>query len=168
MFTHNLLFDVIFIIWLRLFLYFYKKNQDSLWVGIILGIGMIITKVLFVLALPIALILIDKKIRFLAGLAIIGIPTLAILIYFGGDSFLLPIQEANNPRTPNIWSIFNPFFNVYENIGIKNLNKIGLISNIILIIALSILAKMKNLSFSLAFPLIWIFSNCWLMFIQQS
>ncbi len=153
---------------LILSLYFYRRNQDSLWVGVILGIGMIVTKVLFVFALPIAFILINKKIRFIAGLAIIGLPTLAILIYFGGDSFLLPIQEANNPRTPNIWSILNPFLNVYEKIGIKNLNLIGLTTNIFLIIGLSLIAKIKNISFLKSFPLIWIFSNCWLMFIQQS
>jgi hypothetical protein len=148
-------------------LWAYNKTFDSLWVGIILGIGMIVTKVIFVFSLPIAFILLSKKIRFLTGLAIIGLPTLAILVYFGGDSFLLPIQEANNPRTPNIWSILNPFFKVYDGIGIKNLNLIGLITNILVIVYLSIKSK-NNQPFVKAFPLIWIVSTCWLMFIQQS
>jgi hypothetical protein len=146
----------------------YNKNNDSFLAGIILGIGMIVTKVLFVFSLPIAFILLPKKVRLLAGLSLIGLPTLAILIYFGGDSFLLPIQEANNPRNPNIWSIINPILNVYEKIGIKNLNQIGLYSNIILTIYLSFKAKINKIPFEKAFPLIWIFSNCWLMFIQQS
>jgi predicted MFS family arabinose efflux permease len=37
-----------------------------------------------------------------------------------------------------------------------------------LISCLSIFAKIKKINFEIAFPLIWIFSNCWLMFIQQS
>jgi hypothetical protein len=111
-------------------LYYYKRNQDSLWVGIFLGLGMVVTKVLFVLTIPIAFILLEKKLRYLIGLAIVGLPTLAILVYYGGDSFLLPIQEANNPRTPNFWSILNPFLGVYEKLGTKNLNLFGLLSNI--------------------------------------
>ncbi|MES2797350.1 MAG: hypothetical protein V4683_15365 [Bacteroidota bacterium] len=146
----------------------YQKTNDSFWVGTILGIGMIVTKVIFVFSLPIAFILLPKKLRLLVGLALIGIPTLCILVYFGGDTFLLPIQEANNPRTPNIWSILNPFLSVYSNIGIKNLNLIGLISNVTIIILLSLKSKIAQITFSKAFPLIWIFSNCWLMFIQQS
>ncbi len=149
-------------------LYIFQKTKDSFWVGIILGIGMITTKVLFVFCLPIAFILIQNKWRYLIGLAIIGLPTLAILVYFGGDTFLLPIQEANNPRSPNIWSILNPFIKVYDGIGIKNLNLIGLISNLLLVIIFSIKAKLNKISIEKALPLIWVLSNLWLMFIQQS
>lgn len=146
----------------------YQKNKDSFWVGIILGIGMITTKVLFVLSLPIAFILLKNKWRYIVGLGLIGLPTLAILIYYGGDTFLLPIQEANNPRSPNIWSIINPFIKVYDGIGIKNLNYIGLISNLIIGLILSIKANNLKIPFEKAFPMIWLISNLWLMFIQQS
>jgi hypothetical protein len=146
----------------------YNYRPDSLLVGLIFGIGMITTKVLFVFALPIALILLPNKIRYLIGLAVIGLPTLAILVYYGGDSFLLPIQQANDPRNPNFWSIINPFFNVYKILGIKLLNIIGLVSNIILVVALSIKAKELKKTFNEALPLIWLISSLWVMVIQQS
>ncbi len=146
----------------------FENTKNSFWVGVVLGFGMIITKVIFVFCLPIALILLPNKIKYILGLAVIGLPSLAILVYFGGDTFLLPIQEANNPRTPNIWSIINPFIDFYNIIGIKNLNLIGLITNILIISYFSIKAKIKEIPFQKAFPLLWILSNLWLMFIQQS
>jgi hypothetical protein len=145
-----------------------QKTENALWIGISLAIGMLVTKVLFVFAIIIAFFLVNNKIKYLLGLALIGLPTLAILVYLGGDSFLLPIQEANNPRTPNIWSIINPFIEVYKRIGIKNLNLIGLISNVLIISVLSLKAKIGKIPFSKALPVIWIVSNLWLMFIQQS
>lgn len=149
-------------------LYFYQKTRDDFWVGIALGIGMLVTKVLFIFAIIIAFFLLSKKVRYIIGLALIGIPALVLLVYLGGDTFLLPIQEANNPRTPNIWSIINPIFEVYSTIGIKNLNLFGLISNLFIISYLSLKAKKLKLQFHKAFTIIWIISICWLMLIQQS
>ncbi len=145
-----------------------RHFNDSFWVGIIFGLGMITTKVLFIFALPIGFILLNKKIRYLTGLMLIGLPSLFILVYFGGDSFLLPIQQANDPRNPNIWSIINPFFNSYKILGIKALNLIGLLSNVFLIIWLSLKAKQQNKTFNEAMPIIWVLSSCWIMIIQQS
>jgi hypothetical protein len=106
----------------------YTSKKSDLALGIGMGVALVVTKVLFVLLLPFSFFWVKNKIKFVLGLLLVGIPTLAILYYVGEWSFLLPIQQANDPRTPNIWSVLNPFFQVYHNIGIKVLNFSGLAS----------------------------------------
>jgi hypothetical protein len=146
----------------------YKKWNSSVVLGIGMGFGLVFTKVLFILLLPFSFFWIKDKVKFVLGLLLVGIPTLSILYSLGQWSFLLPIQQANDPRTPNIWSILNPFFNVYHNFGIKVLNYTGLLSlvwaGVYIVLKKKQVFKGENIGLILAF----ITTFMVMMLVQQS
>lgn len=142
------------------------KNK-SLALGIVFGMSLVVTKVVMVLLLPAIFLYLKERLRFVIGLLIVGIPTLGILYVNSDLAFLKIIEQANDPRTPNVWSILNPFLNVYQNIGVSTLNWLGLAS--ILIYSIFLALKLRNnTSFGTFLPKLWVLTFCWFMLIQQS
>jgi len=87
----------------------FKKHKNGLYVGIVLGIGIICTKILLII--PIALLLIFSKLRLriLSGLLIVGIPSMLIMLYLVGEKILAPLELGDLPFAPNLVSILSPF-----------------------------------------------------------
>lgn len=145
----------------------WQKKSDELWLGIVFGLALIVTKALFILILPAIFFFVRHKIRFVIGLLIIGIPTLSIMYYHSELLFLTPIQQANDPRTPNIWTILHPLTNGLIPLGPKYLNWIGLLS--ILVITIFATFKLrKTTNYEGYFPLMWTLTYGVMMVIQQS
>ena len=148
-------------------LWLYRKYKNDFILGISIASGLLITKVLFILVIPATWLFIRDKIKFTSGLLTLGIPVLAFLIWKSEFAFLLPIQQANDPRTPNLWTVLNPFFGSIIHLGSKPLNWIGLVS--IPVSTCLVALKFKNkLSFEGFFPRIWVFTYAWMMISQQS
>ncbi|MFD1817471.1 hypothetical protein SAMN04515674_107215 [Pseudarcicella hirudinis] len=144
-----------------------RKYKNDFILGIALAMGLVFTKVLFVLVIPAVFIFVKDRVKLVAGLLTIGIPVLGILIWKSGFAFLLPIQQANDPRTPNFWTILNPFFSSIVHLGSKPLNWIGLIS-IPISTCLVALKFRDKIDFQDFFPRLWVFTYAWMMISQQS
>lgn len=158
-------------IWMWLFvllgIYFSKKEKKPFYLGLALGFGLLITKALLVLYIPAILVFSKKPLHIFYGLLSIGIPSLCFLYLHSEFLFLSPIQQANDPRTPNIWSIIHPLSNGLIPIGPKILNWLGLFS--IQSLGIYFAIKLKNrIPMSEFLPYNFLIISIWLMIIQQS
>lgn len=86
-----------------------QRTKSELWMGIALGLGLVITKALFVLFVPLVFWWVRDKVRFVAGMLLVGVPVLAYLFAVSGLAFLMPVQLAQEPLSPNLWSVLHPF-----------------------------------------------------------
>ena len=158
-------------IWMWLFvlfgIYFSKKEEKPFYIGLALGFGLLITKALLVLYIPAILVFSKKPLHIFYGLLLIGIPSLCFLYLHSEFLFLSPIQQANDPRTPNIWSVIHPLSNGFIPIGPKILNWLGLFT--IQSLGIYFAVKLKNRIPMSEFLLYnFLIISIWLMIIQQS
>ncbi len=101
--------DIFLWLFVALAIWYFRKSDNALHTGLILGLGIICTKILLII--PIALLLIFSKYRgkILVGLLIIGIPSMAIMLYLVGEKILAPLQLGDLPFAPNLVSVLSPF-----------------------------------------------------------
>ncbi len=136
------------------------------WYAVILAVGLLMTKAIFVLIL-VPLFLIEKqKIRFLIPMVIIGILSLGILYPLVGLEFMQPMDEAKVLRAPNILSIINPWFFDGIGVGEKFWNWVGLVTSI----GLATLAafRLQHADFRVMLSRVWVVLYATMMVIQQS
>lgn len=136
------------------------------WYAVILAIGLLMTKAIFVLIL-VPLFLIEKqKIRFLIPMIIIGIISLGILYPLVGLEFMQPMDEAKVLRAPNILSIINPWFFDGIGVGEKFWNWVGLVTSV----GLATLAafRLQHADFRIMLSRVWVVLYATMMVIQQS
>ncbi|MEY2792132.1 MAG: hypothetical protein RJA76_124 [Bacteroidota bacterium] len=107
-------------------IWIFVKTKNEIVFGILLGLGFLVTKALFILLFPPFFFFIKKRLHFLAGLLLVGIPSFIILFTLMQWDFLLPVQQANDPRLPNIWTILHPISNGIIPLGPKWINWLGL------------------------------------------
>jgi hypothetical protein len=144
----------------------FQRNKNYLMLGVILGLGLLITKALLVLLIIVILIALKERINVLLGLLLVGIPSLIILYFNIGWDFLAPIQQANDPRLPNIWSILHPLTNGLIPLGPKWLNWVGLLS--ILFVGCFYIARNRTEKLIDQLPHLFLVVYMWMMVSQQS
>jgi len=144
----------------------YRFNHSFFWVGVLLGLGLLVTKFLLILLFPGIFIYTKSKIKFLAGLLVVGIPSLLFLYYHIQLDFLSPISQANDPRLPNLWSVLHVLSNGISPFGPKWLNWFGLFT--ILFGSCFLAFKYRKIDFLTFLPNLFILIFIWLMVIQQS
>ncbi len=94
----------------------WQRTQNAFLGGILMGAGLLVTKAIFVLILIPIFFLTRKKVSFLAGAALIGLPVFVWLYLTTGTRFLdQPLHEGDYLKAPNWRSLLNPFF--YEYLG---------------------------------------------------
>ena len=147
-------------------LFVYKKTKNEFVLGLILGIGFLVSKALFILLFPSLFIFSKRRIPFLAGLICIGIPAFIVLFYNMQWDFLMPIQQANDPRLPNIWSILHPITNGIIPLGPKWINWFGLSSLLFLGFYINFAFHRENYFEFITKLFIGLFA--WMMISQQS
>jgi hypothetical protein len=100
--------DIFLWMFIALANWYFKKTHNALHIGLILGLGILCTKILLII--PIALLLVFSKQRFkiLWGLLIIGVPSIAIMLYLVGEKILAPLQLGDLPFAPNLVSVLSP------------------------------------------------------------
>lgn len=86
-----------------------ERTKPELWMGVALGLGLVITKALFVLFVPLVFWWVRHKVRLVAGMLLVGLPVLTYLYAVSGLAFLMPVQLAQEPLSPNLWSVLHPF-----------------------------------------------------------
>lgn len=145
----------------------WQRRRDDLWTGIILGLGMVVTKAILILTLIPVFFLVKNKFRYVGGLLLVGIPSLAVMYAVAGMEFLEPIQQANDPRTPNIWTILRPALGSLVPLGQKAVNWVGLVSILGLAGYLAYIYQQKR-RFVAGFVNVWVVTYAFMMVMQQS
>lgn len=103
----------------------YKKSRNVFLAGIILGVGLLSTKILLVVPLFIFVLFYEKRLPLLKGLLVVGIPAVLIMIYLVGDRIFAPLEIGDFPFAPNLVSLLSPLTGGIEP-GNKLLNWGGL------------------------------------------
>ncbi|NIJ56092.1 hypothetical protein [Dyadobacter arcticus] len=154
--------------WLFVILAYWARERTLRveWYAVILAIGLLMTKAIFILIFVPLLILEKEKIRFLIPIALIGIASLAILYPTVGLEFMQPLDEAKTLRAPNIPALLNPWFFNRIGVGEKFWNWIGLAISV----GLSCLAswRLRNADFRIMLSRVWIVLYATMMIVQQS
>jgi hypothetical protein len=104
-------------------------------VGLLFALALLTIKVTFIFLLPPLLLVVRKPIKLLVTMAAIGLPVLGFLYWQIGDLFLMPIRHTEQLMTPNLFSVFRPFIEVFITINEKEsltLNWIGLVFTILI------------------------------------
>ncbi|WP_221389604.1 hypothetical protein [Dyadobacter sp. NIV53] len=143
-----------------------ERTVRVAWYAIILALGLLTTKAIFILILLPLFTLEKQKIRLLVPMIIIGILSLAILYPLVGWEFTQPMDEAQTLRAPNIPSILNPWFLNQIGVGEKFWNWIGLVTSL----GLACLAawRLRNADFRIMLSHVWVVLYATLMIVQQS
>ncbi len=143
-----------------------SKTKNEIVFGILLGFGFLLTKALFILLFPSLFLFSKHRLKLLTGMLLVGIPSFLILFSSMEWEFLEPIQQANDPRLPNMWSILHPLTNGLVPLGPKWINWLGLVSLLSLGFWLNLKRHQENTYEFTNRLFIGIFS--WLMISQQS
>lgn len=157
-------------VWMWLFVILaYLLRERTLrveWYAIVLAIGLLMTKAIFVLIMVPLFLLEKQKVRFVIPIAIIGIVSLGILYPLVGFEFMQPLDEAKTLRAPNIPSVLNPWF--YNSIGVgeKFWNWIGLVASVGL--ACISAWRLRHADFRVMLSKVWIVLYATMMIVQQS
>ena len=157
-------------VWMWLFVILaYLLRERTLrveWYAIILAIGLLMTKAIFVLIMVPLFLLEKQKVRFVIPIAMIGIISLAVLYPLVGLEFMQPLDEAKTLRAPNIQSVLNPWF--YNSIGVgeKFWNWIGLVASVGL--ACISAWRLRNADFRVMLSKVWVVLYATMMIVQQS
>ncbi|NBA75130.1 hypothetical protein GOQ04_06205 [Emticicia sp. ODNR4P] len=131
------------------------KGKSDFILGVIVALGLIVTKAFFVLFVPPIFLKLSNRWNFILGMATLGIPTLAFLYLHGGTAFLMPIQLAQEPMCPNIWSVTYPILGeLIAKFNIRILNWIGLF--VIIGVSCWQAVKFKNLELKQFVPFVWL------------
>ncbi len=107
----------------------HPKNYE-IGLGVLFALALLTIKVTFIFFLPPLLLVTRKPLKMLLTMAAIGLPVLGLLYWQIGDLFLMPIRHTEQLMTPNLFSVFRPFIEIFITINEKNsplLNWIGLV-----------------------------------------
>ncbi|MFC5409746.1 hypothetical protein ACFPMF_10535 [Larkinella bovis] len=144
-----------------------KRTQGSLWIGVIWGLSMVVIKSMIIVILIPVFFLVDNKVKYVLGLALVGIPTIVILYLLMGDAFLMPLQHSGYHMTPNIVSVTRPFLSgIYNLVTLTQLNSISLLMTMALASVAAI--RYKHLGYERLFPSLFILTFGIFMLLQPS
>ncbi|QRR02901.1 hypothetical protein [Dyadobacter sandarakinus] len=157
-------------VWMWLFVILpYLVRERTLrvaWYAVLLALGLLITKAIFVLIL-VPLFLVEKqKLRMIIPMALVGIIALAILFLLVGWEFTQPLGEAQTLRAPNIPSVINPWFFNAIGVGEKFWNWVGLLISV----GMACVAawRLRHADFRIMLSRVWVILYATMMIVQQS
>jgi hypothetical protein len=157
-------------VWMWLFVILaYLVRERTLrveWYALILALGLLMTKAIFVLILIPIFFREKQKVRFAIPIILVGIVTLGILYPLVGLEFMQPMDEAKVLRAPNLLSVINPWFQNSIGVGEKFWNWIGLIISISL--ASWAAFRLRSEDFRVMISRVWIVLYATMMIVQQS
>jgi len=143
-----------------------KRKDRIVLYSLILALGVLVTKAIFVLFLLPLFLLEKDKWRFSLPLAAVGVVSLGVLYTLVGDAFLQPVGEADTLRAPNLISILNPLFSNHLRAGEGYWNWTGLL--ITVTVGLIATLKWRNEEFEYGVSRIFVLMYATLMIVQQS
>lgn len=106
-------------------------RRFSLWLGVLWGVGMLTIKFMLIVFLIPLFFIVPNRFQYMAGLLLVGLPSVVLLYALMGMDFLMPIQHSSLPMTPNLVSVLRPVLGTYfEQISLTYLNWAGLLATI--------------------------------------
>lgn len=106
-------------------------RRFSLRLGMLWGVGMLTIKFMLIVFLIPVFFIVPNRFQYVAGLLLVGLPSMAILYALVGMDFLMPIQHSSLPMTPNLVSVLRPVLGAwFEQISLTCLNWAGLLVTI--------------------------------------
>ncbi|GAB3320621.1 hypothetical protein GCM10027299_14040 [Larkinella ripae] len=157
-------------IWMWLFgvisVWVWHRTRDSLWIGVVMALALMSTKALALLIVVPMFFLVEKPLRYVLGLAVTGLPALGLLIALVGDKFLTPLEFADLPFAPNLWTVLSPLIGDFQPYA-KTLSWIG-VGLTVAVTSLGALILKQRMSYSKALPILWSLCFCFMMFIHKS
>lgn len=106
-------------------------RRFSFWCGVVWGLGMLTIKFMLIVFLIPLFFIVPNRWQYVAGLLVVGLPSMLILYALVGMDFLMPIQHSSLPMTPNLVSVLRPMLGTYfEQISLTYLNWAGLLATI--------------------------------------
>ncbi|MFY7828972.1 MAG: hypothetical protein ACOVQ4_17720 [Flectobacillus sp.] len=130
----------------------WKKSNSDFRMGLMFALSLLCLKVTVAFFLFPLFFLIKDKFKFILSMALVGIPSLALLYYLVGWDFLMLIKHTEDPYSPNLFSVLRPF--IGASVNITKMNWLGL--GLFLPLATWIGYSVRNKSFERAFPLLFI------------
>jgi hypothetical protein len=144
-----------------------RGGRDAFRVGMVLALALLTLKVTFVLIVFPLFFLLRDKVRFTGALLAVGVPALAVCYFVFGWLFLMPVQHADLPFSPNFVSILRPFtFGWLERVPLKYLNWFGMA----LTISVASLAgwRFRDKPLDRVLPALWVVTFGTFMLVQPS
>ncbi len=145
----------------------WHRRRSDFRLGLILGVGFVVTKAILILTLIPLFFLVINRWRYVLGLLVVGLPTLAIMYALAGLQFLEPVQQANDPRAPNVWTILRPVLGSVVPLGQKLLNWVGLVA-VLGVGSYAALRYRRAGQFASGFVRLWVLTYAFMMVVQQS
>jgi hypothetical protein len=134
-----------------------QHRERAFAAGLVLGLALVVTKALFVLLVPVVFFWVSGKVRLVAGMLAVGLPVLAVLFYLGGWSFLMPVQLAQEPLSPNLWSVLHPVLgDFFDKIPPKLFNYAALLGVVGVSTAAVFRWKQRGLSYAAMLLRAWV------------
>lgn len=157
-------------IWMWFFgalsVWIWQRTRDSLWIGVMMALALIVTKALPVLLLLPLFLLVKQPVRYIIGLAVAGLPALAALIALVGTKFTAPMSLAELPFAPNLWTVLSPFIGGFW-VHSRTVLWLGVALTVIVTTLGAIMLK-QRMDYAKALPILWTLCFCFMMFIHKN
>ena len=129
----------------------------SLRLGLLWGVGMLTIKFMLIVFLIPLFFIVPNRFQYVAGLLLVGLPSLLILYALVGIDFLMPIQHSSLPMTPNAVSVLRPVLGTwFEQISLTYLNWAGLL---VTIGGASLVGyRFRRIGYARLMPLLYVFT----------
>ncbi len=157
-------------VWMWLFVllaYFSGKVRGNIRLySLILALGLLITKAIFVLVLIPLFWIEKKKLQFAIPMALVGLITVGVLFPLVGWEFMQPLDEAKVLRAPNLLSVINPLVSDSIGVGKKFWNWAALVFTLGL--GIITFLKLNRQGFQAMLSGFWVVVFATMMIVQQS
>lgn len=158
-------------VWMWLFgvasLWLWTANPSAFRLGLMIAAMLLLTKALAVLIAVALLFWVRRPHQYVAGLAIVGLPALALLYVLTGDGMLTPLMFASIPFAPNLPTVLAPIIGDFTAYA-------GLLSTGGLVAVLGLSAyggwrlRRNDVPYERALPVLWVLCYGFMMFIHKS
>ncbi|MEZ0542557.1 hypothetical protein [Fibrella arboris] len=146
----------------------WQTRQNAFLGGVALGIGLLLTKATFVLLLIPLFLLTRRKVSFVAGAAVVGLPVLVWLYLTTGTLFMdQPLHEGDYLKAPNWRSVLNPVLAGHVTLN-GNLGKWITLAMLLVVIGLATLWVRKRDALTGYLPLLYIAIFAAMSVLQQN
>lgn len=132
-----------------------KNNRNEYLCGLILALGILSTKAVFILIILPFFLLVRRFIPFMAGLATLGLPAVVFLYLKTGMLFIeQPLEEGKYLKAPNWSSLLHPWTSGFIDSDLSVWTYVGLV--ITLLVGIVLLRSRGNHSYQTYFSLFYI------------
>ncbi|GAA4405308.1 hypothetical protein GCM10023187_23520 [Nibrella viscosa] len=144
-----------------------RQQPDEFRLGMWMAVVLLATKALAVLIVAALFFWVRRPVRYVFGLAVVGLPALAVLYLLTGTGFLTPLMFAGMLFAPNIWTVLAPLTGDFMQYA-GPLSTLGLLT----VIAFSAVGawrlRQQRVSYERSLPILWLLCYGFIMVVHKS